>query len=117
MRLRDLGDPVAALLSLLEDERAALREGRLRALPDIASRKERLVAAVTRSRPGPERAQRLRAAAERNAGLLAACAEGIRAARRLVDAAVAEPAPMQTYSADGRTSQLPAPTGPRGTTA
>jgi hypothetical protein len=117
MRLRDFGDPVAALLSLLEDERAALREGRMPALSEIAQRKERLMAAVVRARPAPERVRRLQAAFARNAGLLAACAEGIRAARRLIDAAIAGPAPMQTYTADGRSAQLPVPSQPRGTKA
>jgi len=116
MRLRDAGDPAAALILLLEEERSALRTGNLRTLPDLGARKERLVAALSRTRPTPQAVRRLQAAAERNAGLLAACADGIRAAARMVDAVLSEPAPTQTYTADGRTARLAAPR-PRGTTA
>jgi hypothetical protein len=116
MRLREPGDPAAALIQLLEEERAALRAGQLRALSDLASRKERLMAAMSRTRPAPHVVRRLQATAERNAGLLAACAEGIRAAARMVDAVLGEPAPTQTYTADGRAARL-SPPRPRGTTA
>ncbi|MCU0906957.1 MAG: flagellar protein FlgN [Rhodobacteraceae bacterium] len=116
MRLRDVADPAAALIQLLDEERTALRAGHLRALPDLATRKERLMDAVVRSRPAPQSVRRLQAAAERNAGLLAACAEGIRAAARMVDAVLSEPEPTQTYTADGRAARL-SPPRPRGTTA
>jgi len=116
MRLRDVGDPAAALILLLEEERAALRKGRLKALPGLGARKERLLAALARTRPAPQAVRRLQAAAERNAGLLASCAEGIRAAARMVDAVLSEPAPTDTYTADGRTARLTTPR-PRGTTA
>lgn len=117
MRLRNPRDPASALLELLEDERRILLEGRLSSLVELAIRKERLVADLSGTRPGAAVAHRLRQASERNAGLLTACGEGIRAARRLVEAALAAPGPITTYSADGRTSQLPAPGPVRGTTA
>lgn len=117
MRLRSPKDPASALLDLLEDERRILLEGRLSSLGDLATRKERLLADLSGTQPGAAVAHRLRLASERNAGLLTACGEGIRAARRLVEAALAAPGPMTTYSADGRTTQLPAPGPVRGTTA
>ncbi len=117
MRLHNRRDPATAMLDLLEAERRVLLEGQLSALGDLAARKERLLADLAGVRPGAATVQRLRQASERNAGLLAACGEGIRAARRLVEAAMAAPGPMTTYSADGRTTQLPAPGPVRGTTA
>jgi hypothetical protein len=116
MRLRESRDPATALIDLLAEERAVLRAGKLGALPELASRKERLVAAMARARVAPQVVHRLQTAAERNAGLLAACAEGIRAAARMVDAVLGEPAPTQTYTADGRAAPL-SPPRPRGTTA
>lgn len=116
MRLRDQGDPAAALIRLLEEERTALRAGQLRALPDLATRKERLMDALSRAPAAPQVVRRLQAAAERNAGLLAACAEGIRAAARMVDAVLSEPAPTRTYTADGRAARLTPPRA-RGTIA
>jgi flagellar biosynthesis/type III secretory pathway chaperone len=117
MRLRKPRDPATALLDLLEDERRILIDGKLSALGELAVRKEKLVADLLASQPGVAMVHRLRVASERNAGLLAACGEGIRAARRLVQATMAAPEPMTTYTADGRTSQLPAPGPIRGTTA
>ena len=117
MRLHSPKDPATALLDLLEDERRILLEGRLSSLGELAARKEQLLADLSGTRPGAAAAHRLRQASERNAGLLTACGEGIRAARRLVESALAAPGPMTTYSADGRMSQLPAPGPARGTTA
>jgi flagellar biosynthesis/type III secretory pathway chaperone len=117
MRLRNPKGPATALLDLLEEERRILLEGRLSSLGEVATRKERLLADLSGTQPGAAMAHRLRLASERNAGLLTACGEGIRAARRLVDAALAAPGPMTTYSADGRMSQLPASGSTRGTTA
>ena len=104
------GDAPADDLSvLLEDERIALREGRLDALPDLAARKERLVALLSADPPAPALARRLSLALDRNRDLIAAAADGLGRARdRIADIRAGEER-LGTYGADGRKAAITRP--------
>ena len=101
----------ADLLEVLEDERKALRDGRLDALTDFARLKEALIADL--SRPGvvlrPDLADRLTAALDRNRALLGAAADGVARARDRVAAIRAGEDGLGTYGADGRKSAFARP--------
>ena len=73
--------PTDALLILLAEERAAIRSGDLAGLPAFADRKAALAEAIAESRPNNAMAARIDTALKRNARLLSAACDGIRAAQ------------------------------------
>lgn len=91
------------VLRLLDDERRALLEGPIAALPGIVEKREALLAELLASgRPPPEGfLETLQARAERNGRLLLAALAGVKAARSQVEAAAAAQSNLRTYTADG----------------
>jgi hypothetical protein len=93
---RGHGDSLGALL---DEQRAALRTGRLEDLVGLLPRLERAVAALGPGL-GAEELARLRGAAAANAALLVAARDGLARARALREGAGA--AVLATYDAAGR---------------
>lgn len=93
---------------LLNEQRAALRSGRLEVLAALVPRFERAIETLD---PGgrPEDLTRLRALARENATLLAAAQEGVARAQRQLRAASS--GSLSTYDASGRKSADPQPEG------
>lgn len=98
---------IETLTHLLEDQRAALREGRLQDLAAMVPRMERAVGAMT-ANDGSTAREDLRRLASENATLLQAAQAGVARARAL-RAAAAE-VRFSTYDATGRKAeQVPNP--------
>ena len=95
-------DPHAeALLTLLAEERAALRVGDLTVLPDLADRKSRLSQELAVTPPDRAAAARIAKALARNARLLAASRDGIRAAQARLAALKDVRSGLSLYTARG----------------
>ena len=91
---------------LLDEERAALLSGDLKALAALVQRKEALARELTDSEPAHGALAALRAKAERNAELLSAAAKGVRTViRRIADIRDAN-GPLRTYGRDGTQQTL-----------
>ena len=73
--------PAAALLSLLEEERAAITTAAFSALPGLAHQKVDLAKSVTATGTRPADMMQIDRCLRRNARLLAAACEGIGAAQ------------------------------------
>jgi len=101
-----MSEAVGALEDLLEDERRCLLAGDLDRVLRLASHKEALLSDLPASGPQAAELERLRRAAERNAGLLAAAAQGVRAASDRMRCLLEGPAPLATYDAGGRRQTL-----------
>lgn len=96
------GERLAAKLeTLLQDQRAALREGRFDALADLLPRFDRLMATQADAIP-PARAVKLQAMAGENARLLQAALAGLAEARQMRRGA--HGTRLSTYDATGRLS-------------
>lgn len=102
-----------ALEALLEREAEALRNAAFAALEGIAAEKTRLAQALQVALPvqgGDERLaealQRLRFAATRNAALLSAMREGLRAATDRLAALSTPAATLQTYDGAGQRRRI-----------
>lgn len=91
-----------ALTGLLAEQRAALREGRLRDLAAMVPRMERAVGAVTAC-DDPTAREELRRLASENATLLQAAQAGVAQAMALRTAAAG--VRLSTYDATGRKSE------------
>ncbi len=106
-RLTDL----RRLVSLLEEERAALRETDLERLERLAPRKARLLDQIEAGTAAPATEDELRALSDvralagRNAGLIEAALAGLRDVQALLDR-VREPMPHTTYGRDGTRATL-----------
>lgn len=97
----DSTDLIDIFEDLLETERKLLRAGDLDGLGRILTKKEALVARLSRLAPETEGLPRLKRGLERNAVLLNAAGEGLRhAARRLH--LFTHGAPLTTYDVKGR---------------
>ena len=97
-RSRDL----EALTGLLEEQRVALREGRLKDLAAMVPRMERAIGAVTACKDQTAREDLQRLASE-NATLLKAAQAGVAQAKALRTAAAE--VRLSTYDATGRKSE------------
>jgi flagellar biosynthesis/type III secretory pathway chaperone len=93
-------DPLAALLRLLDDEREGLLRGRLADVAALADRKARLIAAVGAA-TDMTTIGRIRAAAERNQGLLNAAAAGVKDVRARLAEVRQSAGTLATYTPDG----------------
>lgn len=98
--------PIAAVRSLLEEQRQALLTGNLAALDALPDRLEQAMRRLSDDRPGLEALMALAGAAARNAELVLCARAGLARARR----DIAPPAPLTTYDAQGR-RQPPSPDG------
>jgi hypothetical protein len=97
--------PVAALAQLLEEQREALREGRLQDLANMVPRMERAIGTLGADED-PSAKESLRRLATENAVLLQAAQAGVAQARAM--RAEAAGIRLSTYDAAGRRSD-PAP--------
>lgn len=104
-----------ALEALLEREADALRRAAFGPLEDIATEKARLAAALRDALPEVEEQgrlietlRRLRFAATRNAGLLSAMRDGLRAATDRLQALSKPAAALQTYDGTGQRRRIAA---------
>ncbi|MCR8724380.1 hypothetical protein [Frigidibacter sp. ROC022] len=97
---------VEALEDLFARERRGLLEGDLEAVVRLADRRESLLARVPSLRIGRPVLERLRSSAARNAGLLAAAAQGVRSASARVRSLIEGPPPLNTYDMNGQRHQL-----------
>ncbi|TCM87048.1 hypothetical protein [Rhodovulum steppense] len=101
-----------ALEDLLEREAEALRRADFAALTGIAEEKERLAAALAAApEEDADRLARLRALAERNAGLLEAVRRGVDSAAETLRRAREPAAPLSTYDKSGQCSPIGATQG------
>ena len=111
-RLKDL----RRLVSLLEEERAALRETDLARLERRAPRQARLLDQIETETAGDASPAELhelsevRRLAGRNAGLIEAALAGLRDVQALLDR-VRQPAPHATYGRDGTREAMGHPAG------
>jgi flagellar biosynthesis/type III secretory pathway chaperone len=101
-----LTDVIEALEDLLEAERTGLLAGDLDRVLRLAGRKQALLSRLPDSSGDLARLDRLRRSAARNAGLLAAAAQGVRAAAERVRNLIEGPAPLTTYDGSGRRQSL-----------
>jgi hypothetical protein len=101
-----MGDAATRLAALLEEERRLLRSGSFDDLPRLVRRKNRLAAAFARGDQPAADVARIQDLAGRNAGLLAAALEGVRAAAERLRAPRAAALPLDTYGADGTRTRL-----------
>jgi flagellar biosynthesis/type III secretory pathway chaperone len=93
-------DPLAALLRLLDDEREGLLRGRLAEVAALADRKAGLISAIGAA-PDTATLGRIRAAAERNQGLLASAAAGVKDVRVRLAEVRQTAGTLATYTPDG----------------
>ena len=93
--------PAEALLSLLREERAAIRAGDLTGLATLAERKAALMPAIAAGRPTRAVVARLDRALAHNARLLAAACDGIRAAQARLSALSDVRRGLSLYTARG----------------
>ena len=95
-------DPYAeALLTLLAEERTALRTGDLAGLPDLADRKSRLSQELATTPPDRAVMARIGKALAHNARLLAATRDGVRAAQARLLALKDVRSGLSLYTAQG----------------
>lgn len=106
MALFEPASRTAALDRLLAREHTALLAGNLSDLARIAREKESLIATLADAGPSAARLEHLREKAQRNQGLLAAAALGVRAARDRLAMIKSGPAPNRTYHRDGATAEI-----------
>lgn len=97
---------VDALEDLFAREQEGLLAGDLEAVMRLAVWRESLLGQVRAIRVSQPVLERLRIKAARNAGLLAAAAQGVRAANLRVRGLIEGPAPLSTYDARGRRHML-----------
>jgi len=100
-------DLCSDMLDLLEQEQAALVNGRIDALTRLMPEKERLAAALARTPPTGKAAElaRMQQLVARNAGLLSAARRGIGTARARLRQ-LAEGATLDTYDKHGQRQNL-----------
>jgi len=89
----------------LDKTHAYLRAGDFQAAAGLIGATETALAGLS-GLDDPERAEKLRRLAERNARSLKAATKGIRAARRRLAEVLAAQAGLQTYDWQGQTKQL-----------
>lgn len=97
---------IAAVRTLLEQQKQALLSGDLAALALLPDRFEQAMRQLADDRPKPEAMTDLAQAAARNARLVLSAHEGLARARR----DITPPGTLTTYDAQGR-RQLPNPGG------
>ena len=100
----------AGLAEVLAREADVLRRADFAALPALLAEKERLaeeLACAPRLRDA-ETVRQLQASATRNAMLLTAAGDGLRAACDQIRALTAPPVPLQTYDGAGRRAPMAA---------
>ena len=97
---------------LLDDERDALRAGRLDELQGFEARRNRLMAELPGAVTGlsPDRLETLRKGAQRNAELARAASEGVRDAIRRIGEIRKATGPIGSYGADGGRVEIGQPT-------
>ena len=102
-------DIAAALEQLFDREAEALREADFARLEGLLAQKEQLSEALSAATPplGVDRARQLQARAVRNAGLLDAVRDGLRAGADRIGMLTAPAAALQTYDGRGRRVDLP----------
>lgn len=96
------------LLTLLKDERQAIRTGELARLDTLAARKDQLLADIAQLKLSAQEAMALRESADRNARLLQAAIRGVRDARDRLAALQSARDELNVYSADGARRQVAA---------
>ena len=101
----------AALLRVLADERRAIRLGNYDALPDLAARKSALEAVLSDLRLTRAQAERIATDARRNAELLHAAIEGVRAARVRIEELRSAGQGLRVYTASGVPQEVGRATG------
>lgn len=97
-------DAVTRMLHVLDQERQALRSGRIEELAELALAKETLAAELAQMTPDPQQIEQMRRAAQRNLRLLSAATKGVRAARDRLG--MAGTSSFRTYDRRGRTRLL-----------
>lgn len=95
------------LFALLAQERAALLDGPLESLEDLAKKRDSLLNSMVNGGPVTQHVlaeglPKLRLLARRNAQLLMASMDGMRAAQASVDAIESNARGLETYTSDGR---------------
>lgn len=109
--MRDLDHLLSEVEGILDTERNLLRNGAFEGLPDLAARKDQLIARIA-DHPEPAaaaRLQRVRAKAQANLALFAAAQAGLRAAQERLDAIRHGASTLQTYDSNGRATSFTAP--------
>lgn len=102
-------DPLRRLEAVLTDEAEAIRHADFSRLDDLISDKTLLADQLlrVRPRPGADRLDRLHRLAERNAVLLQASLQGLRAAQARISALSERRTDMRTYDATGAAQTVP----------
>lgn len=100
-------DAIRQLLAVLDQEGAALRNGDLGALPEIAEQKIKLSAEIQKQTFDQKQLEILRAKASANASLLAAAIRGIKAARSRLDALSEVRDVLSVYGPAGQIERVP----------
>ena len=93
--------PATALLTLLTEERAAIRAGQLSDLTTLANRKDVLTLAVAATPPDRATTARIDRSLQHNARLLSAACDGIRAAQARLAAIKDVRSGLNLYTANG----------------
>lgn len=101
-------DPLRRLEAVLTDEAEAIRRADFSRLDHLIADKTRLAEQILRARPRPgaEGLNRLHRLAERNAVLLQASLQGLRAAQARISALSERRTDMRTYDAAGTTQSV-----------
>lgn len=96
-------DPLRRLEALLADEAEAIRRADFSRLDHLIADKSRLADQMLRARPRPDagKLDRLHRLAERNAALLLASMQGLRAAQARISALSERSTDLRTYDASG----------------
>ena len=103
--------PADALMAVLEEERAAIRSGTLADLPALAARKTALAQDVAMLRLPADVARRIDRALRRNARLLIATCDGIKAAQSRLTALEEVRSGLSLYTAAGDRTTVARRTG------
>lgn len=94
-------DPLRRLEAILTEEAAMIRRADFSQIDRLIADKSRLAGQIGRSRPAPGALERVRRLAERNAILLQAAMQGLRAAQARLSALTNAGAGLRTYDASG----------------
>lgn len=94
------------LMTLLEQERQAVRRGQVDQLSDIAARKDQMMGHVAAMQLTRQDARALRDAADRNGRLIAAALSGVRDAQHRLAALSEASDGLTVYSADGAKARV-----------
>ncbi|GEM_PF-3588792 len=99
-------DPRHHLEKLLADENRAILTGNYAALARFATQKERILERAAHNIDNNDDLARLRMLCERNNALLAARADGIKAALTRIEALRTTPDPLKTYDPQGQSREI-----------